>query len=1262
MDRIVKIALALGVILLVVLLSLIGYVQLNDSVQSAGLLRQVEPRLLLAANHSVVTFTRLGQPAVNCPPARRATTIVLLLDKSGSMADNAALSAALTAAQLFIETVDLTAAHVAIVFFDELPTRDQPLTQDQTALQAVLAAAEEPRGSTDIAGALHEAGEILRTAQTRATTVPMIILLTDGGSNPQAARQIGQQLKDEGVRLVTISLLTSDSNPELLRTLASSPADYHETPAPAELRNIYANLAQELNTAVAFNVAVTETVKAGLNVIPGSLEPPGFQVGNQIVWELPVLSNNEAAFTYQIAPSRWGLHKVNAEPTTMSYTDCLAGAVVATLAAGPSLFVLPPAWFLAALVLLPFLPFVLMAWIRRPKPHPLNHVEPPRSAEPEPPPDPYPAWLKRLDDGRKTLASSELVTEASELTPTMIIGLGPVGRLVLSQLAQTLRARYGGHLPEMIHLLQIDVQPKDVPELNLSRPDYLEPEEWVLLEPDLAQVSRNLQRSPRDWPHLAWYEATAVENYGRAHGRMALFYDLKDGATPSVLWRSLTRTAAKLEHLRLRLVGSTFDDVSSGMLVDVAWLMQMITNSNVDVELWLSGPLNQAWSFRLHNPRQLLPINEQKDRTLATLRELERFQRNAIVPFHYVFASNVQTQFRQTATAALVQTLFLFTPPDEKSGVDDHLATIADSLLAVLHTPAQQALSQHLSRTAARANILTNNECQGMVCSLGAYSVRMPLGLLEEALAWRMVQELLFEEQVGLLPLLRLSADGAYEAVDVDSVPDNAVKRRESAEAFVQQYRRRWQTPDFYYAVARHANDLLNGEGEGAEPSLRRSGGLVKATRWLESVRNQLNIEGEAPAAQSVNGLRQQLDGWQTFLVEGVMPQVQQRWQDARATLAQLTSQKGRHWVLPPGLEWPIYRQRIRSWLDAPAQMTTSEPLLRAAQRFGWYLAYDEAIREWQVQLWRPPGDFIWAGPDSLGGIDSFVLDRNASGFATALYQLVMPLARHRSSTQYALDGAEQLDRQQWLAQAAPRLTIDSLVASRLMGGSVSELAVLVAPKSVRSARLQETLRVAPGAPAVELCETNDETSVTLLRVRDRVPLQAYELGYGAEAWQNQFVSPGLYVWRGEQLAASMESGGHLSARFVGWLEQDAQMVDLFARAFLFSLLEQVGQDELELPGLGSWPGTSIGVGLANLFSRDDNQRPAVFFNPERRTRALQELSRAIDQAQEAIWRDPGKRSYLRQAEEKLIAPLVGSSDSREQELALYLQGVLQRL
>ncbi|MCB8924079.1 MAG: VWA domain-containing protein [Ardenticatenaceae bacterium] len=1264
MERIAKVTFVLGGVFLVALLGLIGYVQLYDEVDAGSLHRQAVPRLLFGAGQSEVTFTRLAQPAVNCPAARRSTHIVLLLDKSGSMDDNGAMSTALEAASLFVTAVELDAAHVSIIFFDEFASLIQSSTQDRVVLQTTLNTTVEPSGSTDIARALQEAERILQTSQAPATAVPIIILLTDGGSDPQAALRVGQQLKDGGVRLVTISLLTTDRNPDLLRTLASSPADYYETPSPAELQAIYTGLAEELNTAVAFNVTITETVKPDLNVLSTSLQPNGTLTENQIVWQIPNLSNNETSFTYQVATTRWGLRTINEEPTIMSYTDCITGVATSRLVSGPSLLVLPPIWILGVLALLPFIPMLAMAWFNRPKATPAPEPRIVAPIEPDPPPDPYPAWLKQLDDSRKTLAAVEIAAAESELTPTMIIGVGPVGRVVLSQIGQTLRARYGGRLPDGVRLLQIDVQPKDVAGLGLNCPEYLESEEWVLLEPDLEEVSRTIQRNPQDWPHLAWYEAAAMEEYGRTRGRMALFYDLMNGADRSILWRSLTRTTTKLDHPKLRLIGSTFDDTGGGMLVDVAWLIQMLTGSNVDVELWLSGPLNEAWSPRLHNPRQLIQVNEQKVRTLATLRELERFQRNVSAPFYYVSSSNVQSQFRQTATAAVVQTLFLFTPPDERSTADDHLTAMSDGLLAVLHKSAQQVLSQHLSRTGARASALTNQNGLGMVCSLGAYSVRMPLGLLEEALTWRMVQELLFEERIGLLPLRRLLADGTYEKIAAEDVTDNAARRRESAEVFVQRYRRRWHTADFFNAVARKVGEQLNGESEGNEPSLGRAGGLIKAVRWLGAVRNQLNIEGESQAVQVMNTLLQQLVDWQIFLEEAVAPLVQERWQTARSKLEQLVSQSGRQWVLPSGLEWPIYRERIRDWLDAPTQITFSEPLVRAAQRFGWHLAWREMGSEWQAQLWLPPGDFIWAGPDSIGDFNAFTVNQNETAFASQLCALVAPLVRHRASTQYALDGAEKLDKRFWLEQAVPLLPINRTEAGNLMDliGGISEVVILVAPKSNRAVQLQEQLRSTPGAPMVELCQTEDETAVTLLRVRDRVPLKTYEQGYGSEAWQYQYVTPGLYTWRGEQLAADKESDVRLSSLFVSWLEQDDQLVELFARAFLFSLLDFYSRDELELPGLGNWPGKTPGEGLANLFSRDESDWPAVFFNPERRTRALNELAQAIAEEQESIWREPGKRTYLRQAQEVLIDPLINSADGRERDLAIFVQGIIRQL
>lgn len=1264
MTRAIKVMFALWVILIVILVGLAGYVQFNADVQSGSLLRQAAPRLLLGGGQSHVTLTRLAQPVVTCPPSRRATNIVLLIDQSGSMADNDAMSAALLAASQFVSTVDLNATRVAVLFFNEGTTLAQSSTQDGLLLQNILEQPVTPDGGTDIAHALIEAQSVLNMAQAPATAVPIIILLTDGGSDPQAATQTAQTLKDGGVRLITISLLTEDSNPDLLRVLASSSTDYYETPAPANLQGIYAGLAEEINTAVAFNVTITETIKPGLTVITDSLQPAGNVAGNQIIWELPNLSQEEAQFSYVVGASRWGFYTLNEEDTTMSYTDCIAGAVTTNLAGGLALLVLPPIWLLAVVALLPLLPMVLMAWFKRPKTVPAStQPEPVKPVEPEPPPDPYPAWLKRLDDNRKTLVAAEMATTTDELTPTIIIGIGPAGRVVLSQVAQTLRARYAGRLPAMVRLLQIDVQPKGVVGLSLDCPDYLEPEEWVLLQPDLAEITRTVQRNPADWPHLAWYEATAAVDYGRARGRIALFNDLKSGADRSIVWQSITRAAAKLQRPRLRLVGSTFDDVSSGMLVDVAWLIQLFTGSQVDVELWLTDSFNQPWSSRLPNPRQLIPVNEQKERSLATLRELERFQCNLPVPFHYVTTGHIQTQFRSVATAAVVQTLFLFTPVNDQTSPDDHLGTISDSLLAALHTQAQQALNQHLSRTGARASELTNKQGMGMVCSLGAYAIRMPLGLLEEALTWRMVYELLFEERVGLLPQRRLLLDGTYEPLDLADLSDNPAQRREAAERFVWQYRRRWQTPDFFYALAHHTGDLLNGEGSGVEPSLARVGGLPKAIRWLEAVRNQLNIEGQSQTAQIVNSLRQQLDEWQTFLLEAALPFVEQKWAQSRHTLAQLSKQGGRQWAIPSGLEWPIYQQRIRGWIDALPLTFAIEPLARAAQRFGWSLTYHENHRQWRANFWLPPGEFVWNGPDSLGDTHRFVPLKEARPFLQQLYHLVVPLSRYRAGAQLALDHAERLDKQLWLDWAVPRLPFNETDAGRLMNptGGVSELSILVAPKLDRSFALEQELENTPNKPKVTLCPVEDESSVILLRVRDRIPLQTYEQGYGDEAWRNQFVPGGLYVWRGEQLAAALEGDRRLGPLFVGWLEQDARLVDLFARAYLFSLLELRGS-RLELPGLGDWSGGAVGVGLGNLFSADSENWPDTFLRPERRARALEGLAQALDAAQKEIWRNPGKRIYLRQAEEKLLTPLMNSQDGRERDLAIYLLGIIKKL
>ena len=460
--------------------------------------------------------------------------------------------------------------------------------------------------------------------------------------------------------------------------------------------------------------------------------------------------------------------------------------------------------------------------------------------------DKTPIWLKALTTtavlAEESISSS---ADSESISPTVIIGLGVTGRTVLNQIGRTLRSRYGGQLPPQVRLLQIDIQPEHASHLEWKKPCHLADDEWVLLTPDLKEMQRFLQkdvnRKKASNQYLNWYEPYTPS--GRMQGRMSVFYDLRRGNNGSVLWSSLHKTVHHLNKPRIKVVGATFDDGSSGLLVDVARLAQIVVSgsnaehSNVDVEMWLTTPVGKDWSPEITNGRRKIRKNEQQTRSMAALREMERFQRNARQPFEYVPPSNLQDQLRSVTHSAVMQTIFLFEPRPEVGNVDDHLNVMVDGLLAVLHQSTQQALTQHLTASQLRAGTLANQRSMGTVCSLGTYSVRLPLGVLEEATAWRVVYDLLFEELLGIHPCRQQQPNGLYSEVSPEqAVPDNGHIRRKTAEALVETFISDLSGRGFMQAVAEQTGKLLNGESDDMEKQpLNRQGGLLRAQRWLES-------------------------------------------------------------------------------------------------------------------------------------------------------------------------------------------------------------------------------------------------------------------------------------------------------------------------------------------------------------------------------------------------------------------------------------------
>ncbi len=128
-----------------------------------------------------------------CTPTQRRVDAVLVMDASLSMLEPAAggtkLATALSAARVFLDQLNLgDGDEAAIVAFNSAATLLSPLTGDRAALDAAIAAIA-PAPQTCIVCAVETAAAELASVRRRADAAPVLILLTDGRSNPQPIEQ-----------------------------------------------------------------------------------------------------------------------------------------------------------------------------------------------------------------------------------------------------------------------------------------------------------------------------------------------------------------------------------------------------------------------------------------------------------------------------------------------------------------------------------------------------------------------------------------------------------------------------------------------------------------------------------------------------------------------------------------------------------------------------------------------------------------------------------------------------------------------------------------------------------------------------------------------------------------------------------------------------------------------------------------------------------------------------------------------------------------
>jgi Mg-chelatase subunit ChlD len=185
-----------------------------------------------------------------CVPGQKRVDVALAIDASTSMllpadAAHTKLAVAVDAAREFLDLLHMDAGdQAAVVAFNASATLVAGLTSDGATLDGALSAIQTAR-QTCLVCAVDVAANELASVRHKATNTPVLILLTDGQSNPRPASEAvarAAQAKQAGVVIFTIGL-GSDLDDAALAAIASQPSYFCRAPTADELHDIYRRIA-----------------------------------------------------------------------------------------------------------------------------------------------------------------------------------------------------------------------------------------------------------------------------------------------------------------------------------------------------------------------------------------------------------------------------------------------------------------------------------------------------------------------------------------------------------------------------------------------------------------------------------------------------------------------------------------------------------------------------------------------------------------------------------------------------------------------------------------------------------------------------------------------------------------------------------------------------------------------------------------------------------------------------------------------------------
>ncbi|MHB9075477.1 MAG: tubulin-like doman-containing protein [Desulfobaccales bacterium] len=695
--------------------------------------------------------------------SRHLTFVLLLVDRSGS---GSLPQKTQEAAENFIECMAGPTCQIGVIQFDAKAEELCEFTDNKLQLRRALRHIR-PGAGTAMDMALYQAqekfaqarlGQVRLMQSASQATKEVLILFSDGLHDPESAKSAAKALKEDGVRLVTVPL-GAQADSALLEELASSKNLCMTTLEPEKLTFLYQELGDTMGENYGSHIFIRERFnhKQFDLVGMGSLEPIRHNVGEgYLEWFMPFLAQKSSYISYQIVPKQKGWYQIAEFSATLEMTDVHGKEFKTSSMAGPYLLVLPRFGYAVSWALLNPVFWWIFHWlVKRRPPLVSGGGDPHKPYTPPPKPD--------------FVVPSLTSKPRPVVSPTLVVGLGGSGAVVLTSLKQTLLEIFDGRMPEMVRLLSIDVAGPEVTHnightgVRLSEENH----EIYSLATDLGPLTQAVACAPQDYPQWGWYPAREIlATYPELHLVAGTHGDRRLGR--AALWQQMDGLARTVQKhldsfgqgpLDLLVVSAMSGGTGSGIIGDVCALLRQALEQRriggVGINLVLLTPQSFFSALGIVTPACR--------NAAALLRELDRILVNRQVPM--TFCTGTQEGPAIQATQ-IIDRVFV-TAGDGGELRHELYPMVADFLLSWMQSPDLRTQFYDLASHETR---LLRERGESISCGFGLASLHLPMHTIEEILVCRSLFEMLGKHLLGTV-----SQEGRF-IISLDSLVDAGTK------------------------------------------------------------------------------------------------------------------------------------------------------------------------------------------------------------------------------------------------------------------------------------------------------------------------------------------------------------------------------------------------------------------------------------------------------------------------------------------------------